>query len=194
MCRQSAGSRRSAISASRSGATWPWRSAMRRKRERCNLGAVIGDERPAGFRLADLGDRSRKLHRHGRPVGDEHLCRLLTRRDAFNQIGVGQQRRTRQHHRRHFRLVGGKRADDLQRRMAAERTALRPSPCALLPRGRRAAGSALLPPRSGPRTAGRVEHRRARARPPPPPARSPLPYGSISGNAKRPSKPACAPD
>ena len=164
MCRQSAGSRASAISASRTAPTWPCRSAMRRKLSAAMSCAAVGDQCRAGFRLADFGDGGGQRHRNVWPVGDQFLRRPLPGSDPIDQVGIGEQGRARQHQAGDFRLVGGERADDLQRRVAAHRQRLGHRQRAPSTRDRRAAASAPPRRRSDPRTAGRDRYRRVPAR------------------------------
>ena len=78
-----------------------------------------GDPRGGGF--ADLGNGGGQGHRYRRPVGDHLLGVRLARGDTIDEVAVGQQGRSGDDEAGDFRLVGGERADDLQRRMAAQR-------------------------------------------------------------------------
>ena len=94
------------------------------KAQRRDGGGRIGDEHRAGRGVADLGNRRGQRHRHVGTCGNDLLDRRLARCDAVDQVGIGKQRRARQHDRRYFRLVRGKRRDDLGRRVAAHRQRL----------------------------------------------------------------------
>jgi CheY-like chemotaxis protein len=74
-------------------------------RERRDVGTVVVQQRQAGFRRADFGDRGRDRTRQGRTARDRGLDRRSAGCHRVDQIGIDEQRRQRQHGRRDVRLV-----------------------------------------------------------------------------------------